>query len=96
MIGYFIPGVRHLTAVVAGTSKLRWPVFALFAYSGGFLWSVIFITLGYFLGEKWAAMSAAVQHYLLIGSAVIAVIVFLYIITHGKLAKNFRSDDTNG
>lgn len=96
MIGYFIPGVRHLTAVVAGTSKLRWPVFALFAYSGGFLWSVIFITLGYFLGEKWAAMSAAVQHYLLIGSAVIAVIVFLYIIIHGKLAKNFRSDDTNG
>lgn len=96
MIGYFIPGVRHLTAVVAGTSKLRWPVFALFAYSGGFLWSVIFITLGYFLGEKWAATSAAVQHYLLIGSAVIAVIVFLYIIIHGKLAKNFRSDDTNG
>src|SRR5437879_2037327 len=37
-IGYFIPGIRHLTAYVAGTSKLPWYLFALFAYPGGFVW----------------------------------------------------------
>ena len=34
MIGYFVPGVRHFTAIVAGTSKLEYPGFAAFAYTG--------------------------------------------------------------
>jgi len=52
-IGYFIPGVRHFTALVAGASQLRYPLFALFAYTGGFIWSLTFITLGFYLGETW-------------------------------------------
>jgi hypothetical protein len=35
MIGYFVPGVRHFTAIVAGTSKLEYPGFAAFAYTVG-------------------------------------------------------------
>ena len=34
-IGYFVPGVRHVTAYAAGMSELEPPHFALFAYSGG-------------------------------------------------------------
>ncbi|MDZ7302200.1 MAG: DedA family protein [candidate division KSB1 bacterium] len=96
MIGYFIPGVRHVTAIVAGASKRGWLVFALFAYAGGFLWSVIFIALGFWGGEEWAAMPAEVQRYLLIGSAVMLVIVFLYVLVqHRRGKKNFRFDVTN-
>jgi membrane protein DedA with SNARE-associated domain len=54
-IGYFIPGVRHFTALIAGASQLRYPLFALFAYSGGLIWSLTFISLGYYLGETWTA-----------------------------------------
>src|SRR5712691_9901018 len=32
--GYFMPGIRHFTAVIAGTSQLDVPSFVLFAYSG--------------------------------------------------------------
>jgi membrane protein DedA with SNARE-associated domain len=53
-IGYFIPGVRHFTALVAGASKVRYPVFAAFAYSGGLIWSFTFITLGWYLGKTWS------------------------------------------
>jgi membrane protein DedA with SNARE-associated domain len=96
VIGYFMPGMRHVTAVAAGASRLSWPVFALFAYAGGFLWSIIFIALGYFLGEKWAAMSAEVQRYLLVGSAVLVVIVLLYLLVQYTRRKGiFRSDNTN-
>jgi membrane protein DedA with SNARE-associated domain len=35
-IGYFIPGIRHLTAIFAGTSLMPYGTFALFAYTGGF------------------------------------------------------------
>ena len=53
VVGYFIPGIRHVTALVAGSSKMRYPVFAGFAYAGGILWSTTFVSLGYFLGESW-------------------------------------------
>jgi membrane protein DedA with SNARE-associated domain len=55
--GYFVPGVRHLVAIAAGTSGLSWPSFGLFAYSGAVLWIVTFLTTGYLVGEEWARAS---------------------------------------
>jgi membrane protein DedA with SNARE-associated domain len=57
-VGYFIPGARHFTGFAAGTSKLRWPVFAVHAYLGALLWAAAFISLGYFLGGQWPLLSA--------------------------------------
>ncbi|MGA2155377.1 MAG: DedA family protein [Bryobacteraceae bacterium] len=63
-IGYFIPGVRHLTAYAAGMSDLEAPQFALFAYTGAVLWVSAFLSLGYFLGDRWEAVEHNVHHYL--------------------------------
>ena len=63
--GYFIPGIRHFTAYAAGMSEVEYPQFAAFAYSGGILWVGTFLSLGYFLGERWEAVEKNVQHYLL-------------------------------
>jgi len=63
-IGYFIPGVRHLTAYAAGMSDLEAPQFALFAYTGAVLWVSAFLSLGYFLGDRWEAVERNVHHYL--------------------------------
>jgi len=52
-IGYFIPGVRHFTAIFAGIALMPYRVFAVFAYGGGLLWTLTFVSLGYFLGKKW-------------------------------------------
>jgi membrane protein DedA with SNARE-associated domain len=52
-IGYFIPGARHLTAIFAGASLMPYRTFALFAYTGGLLWTISLVSLGYFLGENW-------------------------------------------
>jgi membrane protein DedA with SNARE-associated domain len=48
--GYFVPGVRHLTAYIAGASGLELPRFSFFAYSGAVLWTSAFLAIGYFLG----------------------------------------------
>ena len=66
VLGYFVPGVRHIIAIIAGTSGLRWPLFMLFAYSGAFIWSAGFITAGYFIGKKWRQLSGTVHEYVLI------------------------------
>lgn len=51
--GYFVVGVRHVTALVAGTSEMRFPEFAAYAYTGAFFWVLTFVSLGYFAGGEW-------------------------------------------
>jgi len=78
-LGYFIPGVRHLTAYAAGMSDLEAPQFALFAYSGACLWVSAFLTLGYFLGDRWEAVEHNIHRYLvyLTLAGIIAVSAYL-------------------
>lgn len=51
--GYFIPGVRHLTGILAGSIALEYTHFALFAYTGAIVWASTFLSLGYFFGNYW-------------------------------------------
>lgn len=78
--GYFFPGVRHLTAIIAGASGLEFKVFAPFAYGGALLWSAAFVTLGYSVGARWKSMSDSMHNLLLI---VLAVFVALALIAAG-------------
>jgi len=77
LFGFLLPGVRHLIAFGAGTSKLPLSVFALFAYTGGFFWSVTFISAGYYLGSQWTLVFEKVHPNLVIGSAVIGALFLL-------------------
>ncbi|MCX5890487.1 MAG: DedA family protein [Deltaproteobacteria bacterium] len=62
--GYFLPGLRHLTAFSAGASRLEYRLFAPYAYAGGLVWVATFIALGYFLGEEWRKIVPQIQSYL--------------------------------
>ena len=87
--GYFMPGIRHFTAVLAGASGLETPVFALFAYSGGIFWVITFVSLGYFLGDQWSHMSEEVQ-YVLIALTILAVaaaVVYWWIRRRKKISR---------
>jgi membrane protein DedA with SNARE-associated domain len=76
LIGYFIPGVRHLTGYVAGASELPLASFMLFAYTGAFCWATTFTMLGYFLGEEWSRVLGTLhQTKLWVIAAGIAVVV---------------------
>ncbi len=74
-IGYFIPGVRHLTAYTAGASKLEIPEFMVFAYSGGLIWTLTFILLGYSIGDRWQSVVDQFQANVLIGTSILVVIL---------------------
>ena len=52
-IAYWIPGIRHVSALTAGASHLRFPVFILFAWSGACIWVTTLLSLGYLVGEEW-------------------------------------------
>ena len=78
-VGYFIPGVRHLTAYAAGMSEVAPPQFALFAYSGTLLWVTTFLSLGYFLGERWQAVERNIERYLVGISLALAIGIAAYL-----------------
>jgi len=78
VLGYYVPGVRHLTAYAAGTSGLRFLDFAVFAYAGGLFWSITFVGLGYLLGEKWRR--GEVLHSLRIFGGIAAVATLVYVL----------------
>jgi membrane protein DedA with SNARE-associated domain len=86
-VGYYIAGVRHFTAIVAGTSKLKFTHFMAYAWSGGVLWVTTFLTLGYFLGENWQRIAESIHHYLLyVSIAAIAAALAYYLYQRRKAA----------
>lgn len=78
--GYFVPGVRHLTALVAGSSGLPPRKFATAAYSGAALWSLTFISLGWYFGERWRTVLASLDEHVLSASLVLAGLIAGYLI----------------
>jgi membrane protein DedA with SNARE-associated domain len=83
-LGYYIAGVRHLTAIVAGASGLGFGSFAAYAWTGGLCWAAAFLTLGYYIGEDWRRIAELVHRDLLIASLVVLVTVAGYALMRWK------------
>ena len=77
--GYFVAGVRHLTALVAGMAEYEPPKFAAYAYTGALLWTTTFIGLGVYLGERWHEASRVYRHLprLILAAVLLALVVYL-------------------
>ena len=76
--GYFIAGVRHFTALVAGLSKMPPARFAIYAYSGGFFWVAAFLALGYFVGDQWERWARYMHAGFLLAAAGVVVAVLVW------------------
>ena len=78
--GYFIPGVRHVTAIVAGSSSLDYRGFALYAYPGGALWCAVFLLLGYYAGDRWEEVARGARSNAAVAAAVVVCIGAAYVL----------------
>jgi membrane protein DedA with SNARE-associated domain len=77
LLAYFVPGYRHVAALVMGASLLNPTVFAKYAYTGALIWSGSFIGLGYVAGEEWN------QLFPIFHRTVIAVILMVLFVLGG-------------
>ena len=89
LLVYFIPGYRHLAALVLGASLLQPAVFARFAYAGALLWSASFIGLGYAAGEEWKQL-IPLLHRTFITVALLGLVVLASAIVVLVLRRAFR------
>jgi membrane protein DedA with SNARE-associated domain len=87
-----VPGVRHFTGIVAGTSKLEYRGFAAFAYTGALLWVSTFLFLGYHFGSRWEQMLGLVEHNLKEASIVAGVLILAYaVVMYLRRRKRYSS-----
>lgn len=85
--GYFIPGVRHLTALAAGATRMEYHVFAVFAYAGAALWCTTFVLAGFFFEKEWIGSSASIHRVALIVCGAAALLLILYYLVALRRAK---------
>ncbi len=78
--GYFIPGLRHVTGIVAGASDLPFRIFATFAYVGAALWATAFVALGWYVGDRWEKILATLHEGGVILALLLGVAAAIYLL----------------
>lgn len=81
----FIPVVRTFMPIVAGVVKMDYADFIKYSLVGSFVWSVVFVFGGYFLGQSFPQL----QEYLLFVIIIIVIISLLPAVFH--FIKNRKS-----
>jgi membrane-associated protein len=87
VVARFMPFVRTFAPIVAGAARMRYPRFAVFNFTGAFLWAVGLPLVGYALGE---AMGDELDRWLLLILAVVVALSLLPAIIH--LARHNRAE----
>ena len=85
----FVPVVRHLISIPAGSARMPMRSFLLGTTLGGATWNFILLFAGYKLGQNWHAVTEAIEDskLLLLGGAVMLVgIVATYMLLKKKRA----------
>lgn len=75
LLGRFVGFLRALAPFVAGASRMPYGRFLFYNATGGVLWAVSFVLLGYVLGASWHVAERWIGRATLIGFAVVAVVV---------------------
>lgn len=52
VLSYFIPIVRHILPYLVGMNNMPFKTYALFSYTTGFVWTLIYFTLGLLFGSQ--------------------------------------------
>jgi membrane protein DedA with SNARE-associated domain len=79
--GYFVPGVRHVTAITAGSMRVTFRFFAACAYPGAVLWSLTFLAVGYYAGNRWRPMLTALRPWTWLFGSLLIVVALMIIVT---------------
>ncbi|OGY64801.1 MAG: hypothetical protein A3J53_02880 [Candidatus Harrisonbacteria bacterium RIFCSPHIGHO2_02_FULL_40_20] len=70
-ISRFVPVVRHLISIPAGTGKMNLVKFIFYTTLGAGLWNAILTYLGYYLGSNWTV----IRKYSEIGDIILVVLI---------------------
>ncbi|WP_042160732.1 DedA family protein [Paenibacillus gorillae] len=91
-IGLLFPFLRHVMPFVAGTNRMKYGRFSLFAYPSAFIWTSIYFTIGALFGDHVEEIGDFIYDYGII-AAVLAVAVIAYLFWHYSLRSRAKKED---
>ena len=75
---YFIPVVRHIVPYLVGMNNMSFKTYALYSYTTGFVWTLVYFVLGSLFGQHIERIVAAAIEYGLYFGGSIALIVSVF------------------
>jgi len=85
VISYFIPIVRHILPYLVGMNNMPFKKFAFYYYTAGFVWTLIYFTLGLFFGKHIEHISIIATKYGIYFGAFVVIIGCFYYFYKRKL-----------
>ena len=80
LLSRLVPGFRTVVSFPAGAVRMSITKFVTYTIAGCFVWNVILVYLGWFLGSHWEQV-AGISRYLILATIVaIAIIIIVYVI----------------
>ena len=83
-VSRLIPGFRTTFSFPAGAAKMPLKAFIAFTAAGCFLWNVVLIYLGWFLGKNWTEVAGVSRYLIIVAVVVVAIIVTFFILKRRK------------
>lgn len=77
LLGRMVPGVRSLVSIPAGVQRMPLWLFSVLTVIGSAIWNVLFVGLGFLLGDRWDQVGkySDLLNYVVIGGIVLVVAV---------------------
>ena len=77
----FVPVVRHLISIPAGSARMPLAPFMLATVAGGGAWNLILLYVGFLLGEHWEDVTHGVERWkwVILGAAAVLALVAVWV-----------------
>ncbi|WII35110.1 DedA family protein [Paenibacillus thiaminolyticus] len=89
-LSYFLPVVRHVIPYLVGVNRMTFKRYALYAYSAGFIWTLLFFSMGWALGNRVEAVGELLYRYGLYAAALIIVAGGVYWVARNAWIKRLN------
>ncbi|HBT72758.1 MAG TPA: DedA family protein [Lysinibacillus sp.] len=87
VLSYFIPIVRHILPYLVGMNNMPFKTYALFSYTTGFVWTLMYFTLGLLFGSQMEVISMLATKYGIYFGIISVIISSFYYFYIRKLKK---------
>ncbi|WP_107924903.1 DedA family protein [Lysinibacillus parviboronicapiens] len=96
VISYFIPVVRHIIPYLVGMNNMSFKIYALYSYTAGFVWTMIYFTLGFFFGKQMELIGRLATQYGVYFGIIVMFGWIIYYCYKRKLSKMLKVKRNNG
>ncbi len=94
-VGRFGPGLRSMTPLFAGVSRMKYLHFLPYSLAATTTWAIISATVGYLFGEYWDELLAVARSVGYGFVVLVAILVTLYVYRRRRARKNAASEYPN-